>query len=50
MMFVFLDQPTFKKRPQNIEADDQETVYLECEIDANPTPEIVWVFDPIDRV
>lgn len=45
-----IDQPTFTRRPQNQEADDQEPITLHCEVDANPMPEIVWVFDPIDRV
>lgn len=52
-MFIFnykIDQPTFIKRPHNVDADNQEVVKLSCEIDANPPPEIIWVFDPIDRV
>ncbi|KAG4072903.1 hypothetical protein HA402_006583 [Bradysia odoriphaga] len=43
-------QPTFIKRPTNVEADIDEIVYLYCEVDANPPSEIIWVFDPIDRV
>lgn len=44
------DQPTFLKQPTNVEADIDETVYLYCEVDSNPPSEIIWVFDPIDRV
>lgn len=49
-LFVWSDQPSFSKRPENVEADSQEQVTLDCEVDANPVPEIVWVFDPSDRV
>lgn len=27
-----------------------ENITLTCSIDANPLPDIIWVFDPIDRV
>lgn len=50
MIYTLPDQPTFLKRPKNAEADIDETVYLFCEVDANPPSEIIWVFDPIDRV
>lgn len=44
------DQPFFTQRPENIEADSQDEITLACEVDGNPLPEIVWVFDPSDRV
>ncbi len=47
---ILSDQPTFLKRPTNVQADMDEIVYLYCEVDANPPSEIIWVFDPIDRV
>lgn len=50
IFYVLPDQPTFLKLPTNVEADNDETVYLFCEVDANPPSEIIWVFDPIDRV
>lgn len=44
------DPPSFVRRPHNIQADSQENITLVCIVDANPTPDIIWVFDPIDRV
>lgn len=45
-----IDQPSFVRWPENVEADDQQEVTLTCEVISNPIPDIVWVFDPIDRV
>lgn len=44
------DQPFFTRRPENHEADSQDEVTLTCEVDGNPLPEIVWVFDPAPDV
>lgn len=47
---IFLaDPPVFKQLPKSVEAEDEDEVELECEVDGNPL-EIVWVHDPIDRV
>lgn len=45
-----LDPPSFKYRPENVEAEMNENITLSCIVDANPPPDIIWVFDPIDRV
>ncbi|XP_070492966.1 irregular chiasm C-roughest protein isoform X2 [Chironomus tepperi] len=42
--------PVFRTRPQSVEADLGQTVVLSCEVDGNPTPEIVWIFAGHDRV
>lgn len=42
--------PIFKTRPKSMEADIGATVTLICDVDGNPAPEIVWIFDPSDRV
>lgn len=47
---LLIDQPSFIRLPESVEADDQLEVTLNCEVTSNPIPDIVWVFDPIDRV
>ncbi|XP_030079936.1 irregular chiasm C-roughest protein [Drosophila hydei] len=42
--------PSFKQRPQSMEADVGSIVSLNCEVDSNPQPEIVWIQHPSDRV
>ncbi|KAH8300893.1 hypothetical protein KR044_003681 [Drosophila immigrans] len=42
--------PSFKQRPQSLEADVGSVVSLNCEVDSNPQPEIVWIQHPSDRV
>ena len=42
--------PFFKTRPQSVEADEGTTVTLSCDVDGNPVPETVWIFDGLDRV
>ncbi|KAL7029347.1 hypothetical protein ACKWTF_006201 [Chironomus riparius] len=42
--------PVFRIKPQSVEADDGQTVVLSCEVDGNPTPEIVWIFAGHDQV
>lgn len=42
--------PIFKTRPQSVEADEGTIVTLTCDVDGNPLPEIVWIFDGLDRV
>ncbi|ALC48822.1 rst [Drosophila busckii] len=42
--------PSFKQRPQSLEADVGSIVSLSCEVDSNPQPEIVWIQHPSDRV
>ncbi|XP_016981202.1 irregular chiasm C-roughest protein [Drosophila rhopaloa] len=42
--------PSFRQRPQSMEADVGSVVSLGCEVDSNPQPEIVWIQHPSDRV
>uniref|UniRef100_W8AUB9 Irregular chiasm C-roughest protein n=2 Tax=Ceratitis capitata TaxID=7213 RepID=W8AUB9_CERCA len=42
--------PSFRQRPQSIEADVGTLISLSCEVDGNPTPDIVWIQHPSDRV
>ncbi|KAH8238537.1 hypothetical protein KR032_008933 [Drosophila birchii] len=42
--------PSFRQRPQSMEADIGSVVSLSCEVDSNPQPEIVWIQHPSDRV
>lgn len=42
--------PVFKTRPHSVEADEGSVVTLTCDVDGNPVPEIVWIFDGLDRV
>lgn len=44
------DPPSFIERPQNIESEMGENITMNCLVDSNPKADIVWVFDPIDRV
>ncbi|SPP88525.1 irregular chiasm C-roughest protein [Drosophila guanche] len=42
--------PSFRQRPQSLEADIGSVVSLSCEVDSNPQPDIVWIQHPSDRV
>lgn len=42
--------PVFRTRPKSVTADEGESVTLTCDVDANPVPETVWIFDGINRV
>lgn len=44
------DPPSFIEQPQNIESEMGENITMNCLVDSNPKADIVWVFDPIDRV
>lgn len=41
--------PSFKTRPSSVEADIGSTVTLNCDVDGNPIPEIVWIYETVDR-
>ena len=42
--------PTFKTRPKSVEADIDSVVTLACDVDGNPSPDIVWIHDASERV
>ncbi|XP_052562384.1 irregular chiasm C-roughest protein-like isoform X1 [Culex pipiens pallens] len=42
--------PTFRTLPASVEADLDAVVSLSCDIDGNPTPDIVWVHEESGRV
>lgn len=50
ILYYILDAPTFREKPRSLEADSGSLVTLTCEVDGNPTPDIVWIQHPIDRV
>lgn len=44
------DPPSFVERPQNVESEMGDNITMNCLVDSNPKADIIWVFDPIDRV
>ncbi|XP_063835310.1 irregular chiasm C-roughest protein-like isoform X1 [Ostrinia nubilalis] len=42
--------PTFRSRPQNIEAEEGARVTLSCDVDGQPAPEIRWLFHEPGRI
>ncbi|XP_049882142.1 irregular chiasm C-roughest protein-like isoform X2 [Pectinophora gossypiella] len=42
--------PTFRTRPQNVEAEVGRSVTLSCDVDGQPTPEIRWLFHEPGRI
>ncbi|KOB64810.1 putative nephrin, partial [Operophtera brumata] len=42
--------PTFRTRPQNIEADIGSSVTLSCDVDGQPPPEIRWLLHEPGRI
>lgn len=45
-----IDPPTFIERPDNVEAEIVQNITINCIVDSNPKADIIFVFDPIDRV
>lgn len=45
-----IDPPSFIERPQNVESEMGDNITMNCLVDSNPKADIIWVFDPIDRV
>lgn len=37
-------------RPKSVEADIDGTISLYCDVDGNPSPDILWIHEPHDRV
>lgn len=42
--------PSFKTRPKNVEAEDGDTVTLNCDVDGYPQPEIRWLLYEPGRI
>ncbi|XP_075987706.1 irregular chiasm C-roughest protein-like isoform X2 [Anticarsia gemmatalis] len=42
--------PTFRTRPQNVEADTKSTVTLRCDVDGQPQPKLKWLFHEPGRI
>uniref|UniRef100_A0A182SHI5 Ig-like domain-containing protein n=1 Tax=Anopheles maculatus TaxID=74869 RepID=A0A182SHI5_9DIPT len=42
--------PSFRTLPQSVEADQDTTVTLGCDIDGNPPPDVLWIHEPSDQV
>lgn len=50
LYYVLIDGPAFKMRPKSVEADIDGTISLYCDVDGNPSPDILWIHEPHDRV
>ncbi|GBP06477.1 Irregular chiasm C-roughest protein [Eumeta japonica] len=42
--------PRFVNKPKNVEADSGTTATLNCAVDGNPTPEIIWLHHENGRI
>ncbi|XP_050086769.1 irregular chiasm C-roughest protein-like isoform X2 [Anopheles aquasalis] len=42
--------PTFRELPKSVEADVDTNVSLHCDVDGNPTPEIIWLHESTDQI
>uniref|UniRef100_A0A182PBZ6 Ig-like domain-containing protein n=1 Tax=Anopheles epiroticus TaxID=199890 RepID=A0A182PBZ6_9DIPT len=42
--------PSFRTLPHSVEADQDTTITLSCDVDGNPTPEVLWIHEPSDQV
>lgn len=47
---ITIDGPAFKSFPKSVDADIDTSVSLQCDVDGNPTPDILWTHEPSDRV
>lgn len=51
VLCVFLvDGPIFQTKPKSVEADISGTVSFSCDVDGNPSPDILWIHEANDRV
>lgn len=46
----YLDAPTFRSLPKDVEAEVGTTVTLSCDVDGYPTPEIRWLHHEEDQM
>ncbi|XP_053678604.1 irregular chiasm C-roughest protein-like [Anopheles nili] len=42
--------PSFRTLPQSVETDPEATITLGCDVDGNPTPDVLWIHEPTDQV
>ena len=49
-IFVLIDGPQFRHPPSSVETHYGSTEILQCDVDGNPTPEILWVHEESDKV
>lgn len=42
--------PAFRSLPKSIDAEEGDTAMLSCDVDGNPTPEVVWIFNLSGKV
>ncbi|XP_037026673.1 irregular chiasm C-roughest protein isoform X1 [Bradysia coprophila] len=42
--------PAFKTYPKSVEADIDTSVSLQCDVNGNPTPDILWIHEPSERI
>lgn len=47
---IFTDGPRFRIKPYSVQADLGSAVTLMCDVDGNPTPNIVWIHEDSGRV
>ncbi|XP_046433643.1 irregular chiasm C-roughest protein-like [Neodiprion fabricii] len=42
--------PQFRHPPQSVETHYDATEILQCDVDGNPTPEVLWIHEETDRI
>ncbi|XP_012280522.1 irregular chiasm C-roughest protein isoform X2 [Orussus abietinus] len=42
--------PQFRHQPMSVETNYGATEILQCDVDGNPTPEILWIHEETDRI
>lgn len=42
--------PTFRSLPKSIDVEEGDKATLSCDVDGNPTPEVVWIFNQSGKV
>lgn len=47
---VFSDGPQFRHPPVSVETQYGATEVLQCDVDGNPNPEILWIHEDSDQI
>lgn len=54
LIYIFFvcvsDGPVFRTRPKSVEADNGGSTTLTCDVVGNPSPDILWIHEPNDKV